>query len=66
MGKAIDSPCRKSEQTRAQRLVVMMMPMMRVSVTIRTGGDAPCSASGFTWVPTTRLAQHHSSPEVAR
>jgi hypothetical protein len=48
MGKASDSSCRKREQIRAQRLVVMMMLMMRVGVTVRTGGSAPRSASRFT------------------
>jgi len=44
----------------------MMMLIMRVIVTIRTGRCAPHSASWFTWVPATGLAQNHSSPEVAR
>jgi hypothetical protein len=44
----------------------MRMLMMGVMVTIRTGRRAAHSAPWFTWVPATGLAQHHSSPQVAR
>ena len=49
-----------------QGLLVMMMFMIGVTMTIRTGWYAPLSASWFTWVSTTGLAQNYSSPEVAR
>src|SRR5437868_1902118 len=49
-----------------QGLMVMMMLIMSVIVTIRTGQCASHSAPWFTWVPATGLAQNHSSPEVAR
>jgi hypothetical protein len=42
------------------------MLMMSVMVTIRTGRCAAHSAPWFTWVSATGLAQHHSSPQVAR
>jgi hypothetical protein len=44
----------------------MMVIMMQVMGTIRTGRDQSHSAPWFTGVPATGLAQHHSSPEVAR
>jgi hypothetical protein len=45
----------------------MMMIVMRVGMTIRTGRcAAPHSAARFTRVPATRLAQSHPSPQVAR
>jgi hypothetical protein len=52
--------------TSNQRLLVMMMLIMRMMVTIRTGRCAPHSAPWFTRVPATGLAQSHPSPEVAR
>ena len=52
-------------QTTNQGLLVMML-MMGVIVTIRTGRYAPLSTPWFTWVSTTSLAQNHSSPEVTR
>lgn len=51
--------------SRTYRSLVIVMLMMRVMVTIRTGRCARLSASWFTWVPTTSLAQNHSPPEVA-
>src|SRR5437667_9035761 len=48
-----------------QGLLGMMMLMMSMMVTIRTGRCAAHSAPWFTWVPATGLAQHHSSPKVA-
>jgi len=44
----------------------MMMLIMKVVMTIRTGRRAPHSAPRFAWVPATRLAQSHASPQVAR
>jgi hypothetical protein len=55
----------KGDQPINQGLLGMRMLMMRVLVTLRTGGCAPHSAAWFTWVPATGLAQHHSSPKVA-
>ena len=43
-----------------------MMLIMRVVMTIRTGRCASHLAAWFTRVPTTRLAQHHPSPKIAR
>jgi len=53
-------------QTSNQRLLVMVMLIMRVMMTIRTGWCAPHSAAWFPRVPATALAQSHPSPEVAR
>ncbi len=47
-------------------LLVMMMLMIRVIVTIRTGRCAPLSTPRFTRMPATGLAQNHPPPEVAR
>jgi hypothetical protein len=44
----------------------MMMLMIRVIVTIRTGRRAPLSTPRFTRMPATGLAQNHPPPEVAR
>ena len=45
----------------------MMMIVMRVGMTIRTGRCAPPhSAAWFTWVAATHLAQSHASPQVTR
>ena len=44
----------------------MMMLMIRVIVTIRTGRRAPLSTPRFTWMPAAGLAQNHPPPEVAR
>ncbi len=49
-----------------QGLLVMMMLMIRVIVTIRTGRRAPLSTPRFTRMPATGLAQNHPPPEVAR
>ncbi len=49
-----------------QGLMVMMMLIMSVIVALRTGRQAPRSAPRLTWMPATRLAQNHSSPEIAR
>ena len=49
-----------------QKLMVMMMLIMSVIVALRTGRQTPHSAPRLTWAPTTRLAQNHSSPEIAR
>jgi hypothetical protein len=43
-----------------------MMLAMSVMMTIRTGRCAAHSATWFTWVPATGLAQRHPPPEVAR
>jgi hypothetical protein len=54
-------------QTSNQKVSVMMMLIMRVVMTIRTGRSAaPHSAARFARVAATRLAQHHPSPEIAR
>jgi hypothetical protein len=46
---------------------MMMMLIMSVVMNVRTGRcAAPHSAPWFTWVPATRLAQSHASPQVAR
>ena len=46
---------------------VMMMLVMRVGMTIRTGRcAAPHSAARFTRVAATGLAQRHASPQVVR
>jgi hypothetical protein len=52
-------------KTSNQKESVMML-IMRVVMTIRTGRCTPPSAARFARVPATRLAQHHPSPEVAR
>jgi len=48
-----------------EALLVMML-MMRVIVTIRTGRCAPLSTSRFTRMPATGLAQNYPPPEIAR
>jgi hypothetical protein len=44
----------------------MMMFIMSVVLTIRTGRSAAHSTAWFARVPTTGLAQRHPPPEVAR
>jgi len=44
----------------------VIMLMMHVTVTIRTGRCAPLSTPRFTGVPATGLAQNYTPPEVAR
>ena len=46
--------------------LLVMMLMMRMIVTIRTGRCAPLSTPRFTRMPATGLAQNHPPPEVAR
>jgi hypothetical protein len=54
------------QQTSNQKVSAMMMLIMRVVMTIRTGRcAAPHSAAWLSWVPATGLAQSHTSPEVA-
>jgi hypothetical protein len=47
-------------------LLVMIVPLMCVMVTIRTGRCASLSTPRFTRVPATGLTQNHSPPEIAR
>ncbi len=47
-------------------LLVMIVLMMCVMVTLRTGGFAPLSTPRFTRMPATGLAQNHPPPEIAR
>jgi hypothetical protein len=44
----------------------MIMLIMSVVMTIRTGRCAAHSTAWFAWVPATGLAQHQPPPEVAR
>jgi len=48
-----------------KRLLVMML-MMRMIVTIRTGRYAPLSTPRFTRMPAAGLAQNNPPPEIAR
>ena len=60
-------PSRNRYRQTSNLKVSVMMLIMRVVMTIRTGRcAAPHSAARFTRVAATRLAQHHSSPEIAR
>jgi hypothetical protein len=52
-------------QTSNQNVSVMMMLIMRVVITIRTGQCTPHSAAWFARVAATGLTQSHPSPEVA-
>ena len=45
---------------------LLVMLMMRVIVTIRTGRCAPLSTPRLARVPATGLAQNHPPPEIAR
>jgi hypothetical protein len=56
----------KDQYTNNQIGSVLMMFIMSVVMTIRTGRCAAHSAPWLTWVPATGLAQHHPPPEVAR
>jgi hypothetical protein len=51
---------------RPRKGLLVMMLMIRVIVTIRTGRCAPLSTPRFTRMPATGLAQNHPPPEVAR
>jgi len=54
------------QHTSNQKVSAMMMLIMRVVMTIRTGRcAAPHSAAWLSWVAATGLAQSHTSPEVA-
>ncbi len=55
----------QDRNTSNQNVSVMMLLIMRVVMTIRTGRCAPHSAAWFARVPATHLAQRHPSPEVA-
>jgi hypothetical protein len=59
-------PSRNRYRHTSNQKVSVMMLIMRVVMTIRTGRCTPHSAARFARVPATCLAQHHPSPEIAR